>query len=201
VHLVPRVGQIQVEIQIRTELQDSWAQIFERLADRWGRGIRYGLDPENPEARVRSGEASYSRRESVQSLMELSDSIFDLEQLRQQINKIARQGAEIESGFSGMRDRLNPDVLGSVIAPNMIEFHEGIVDFITSEHEDLINAECRELLNMGNYVSLDQSIRLGELLSSFVQHDLDKAVAGLASHERDVRARLSLVANAVDEGG
>lgn len=42
IHVVAHVGQIPVEIQIRTELQDSWAQIFERLADTWGRSIRYG---------------------------------------------------------------------------------------------------------------------------------------------------------------
>ncbi|GGI66943.1 hypothetical protein GCM10010116_62080 [Microbispora rosea subsp. aerata] len=44
---------IPVEIQVRTELQDVWAQILERLADQWGRGIRYGDAPENPEVLVR----------------------------------------------------------------------------------------------------------------------------------------------------
>ena len=34
VHLVVRVDEVPVEIQIRTELQDAWAQIVERLADR-----------------------------------------------------------------------------------------------------------------------------------------------------------------------
>jgi hypothetical protein len=160
VHLVPRVGQIQVEIQIRTELQDSWAQIFERLADFWGRGIRYGQDPENPEARVRSADTIYSRRDSVQLLMRLSDSIFDLERTRQRTNNLSREAAQIETVFSGMRESLNPAVLTAIIPPYMTEHHERIAGHITSgRYEELINAECRELLDMGNRVTLAQSIQ------------------------------------------
>lgn len=33
---------IPVEIQVRTYLQNEWAQFVERLADSWGRGLRYG---------------------------------------------------------------------------------------------------------------------------------------------------------------
>ena len=43
VHVIAsRTGGL-VEIQIRTELQNLWAQVSEKLADRVGRGIRYGL--------------------------------------------------------------------------------------------------------------------------------------------------------------
>lgn len=42
VHYVAPVDEVRVEIQVRTVMQDLWAQIVERLADRWGRGIRYG---------------------------------------------------------------------------------------------------------------------------------------------------------------
>jgi hypothetical protein len=31
-----------VEIQVRTRLQHEWAELFEKLADQLGRGIRYG---------------------------------------------------------------------------------------------------------------------------------------------------------------
>jgi ppGpp synthetase/RelA/SpoT-type nucleotidyltranferase len=37
-----------VEIQLRTGLQDLWAQVFERFSDIAGRGIRYGDVPDNP---------------------------------------------------------------------------------------------------------------------------------------------------------
>lgn len=42
VHLVVHVDSVPVEIQVRTELQHEWAEFFEKLADRLGRGIRYG---------------------------------------------------------------------------------------------------------------------------------------------------------------
>jgi ppGpp synthetase/RelA/SpoT-type nucleotidyltranferase len=45
VHLVPLVSGWAVEVQVRTRLQDLWAQAFERVADKAGRGIRYGVVP------------------------------------------------------------------------------------------------------------------------------------------------------------
>jgi ppGpp synthetase/RelA/SpoT-type nucleotidyltranferase len=45
VHLVPLVGGYLVEVQVRTRFQDLWAQAFERVADKAGRGIRYGVVP------------------------------------------------------------------------------------------------------------------------------------------------------------
>lgn len=47
VHLVPSVQDRFVEIQVRTALQDLWAQLFERSADLVGRPIRYGERPRN----------------------------------------------------------------------------------------------------------------------------------------------------------
>jgi hypothetical protein len=41
-----------VEVQVRTELQHLWAQVFERFADRYGRSVRYGLPPDDPAAVV-----------------------------------------------------------------------------------------------------------------------------------------------------
>lgn len=45
VHVVARYSGVPVEIQIRTRYQHAWAEATERLADAWGRGIRYGLPP------------------------------------------------------------------------------------------------------------------------------------------------------------
>jgi ppGpp synthetase/RelA/SpoT-type nucleotidyltranferase len=45
VHVEVNCGGAFVEVQVRTALQDQWAQIVERLGDSWGRQIRYGGGP------------------------------------------------------------------------------------------------------------------------------------------------------------
>ncbi|MEJ7764996.1 MAG: RelA/SpoT domain-containing protein [Acidimicrobiales bacterium] len=45
VHIVGKVVGLPVEVQVRTQGQHEWAQLVERLADRWGRQIRYGHPP------------------------------------------------------------------------------------------------------------------------------------------------------------
>jgi ppGpp synthetase/RelA/SpoT-type nucleotidyltranferase len=61
VHIVPRIGGCQVEIQLRTEYQDLWAQGMERLGDSWGRAIRYGGEPDDPDQPSSEGSSSTRR--------------------------------------------------------------------------------------------------------------------------------------------
>jgi len=68
VHLIVEVENYPVEIQVRTALQHSWAEAFEKLADRLGRGIRYGDVPADPTAARRVAE-----------MLRLSDIIYELE--------------------------------------------------------------------------------------------------------------------------
>lgn len=67
VHVIVDLGSIHAEIQIRTELQAAWADVFEATADRWGRGIRYG-EPVEPDA---DGNAE-PRADLVDLLLRLS---------------------------------------------------------------------------------------------------------------------------------
>jgi hypothetical protein len=79
VHIIAKVGGRPVEIQIRTRMQDLWAQIVERLADGWGRGIRYGEPPLDPDRRI----GTITRQMIVRNLMELADDIDVLERITQ----------------------------------------------------------------------------------------------------------------------
>ena len=36
-----------MEIQVRTEMQDLYAQVSEKLSDRYGEAVKYGSGPEN----------------------------------------------------------------------------------------------------------------------------------------------------------
>lgn len=71
VHVVVEVDGFLVEIQIRTLLQNLWAQIMETLGDRIGRGIRYGELPKEP-----------LQRRAVEDLIKLSTQIAEVEQSR-----------------------------------------------------------------------------------------------------------------------
>ena len=82
VHVIVQFGGIPIEVQIRTELQDSWAQIVERLGDQWGRGLRYGAGPEMPSAEVRIGDHVYTRQKVLDTLLTTSEYINAARALR-----------------------------------------------------------------------------------------------------------------------
>jgi hypothetical protein len=75
-----RVGGRQVEVQVRTDLQDAWANFFERLADSWGRQIRYGEAPTDPDVVTPFADGQPTTRSKVvQEALDLSNLIDDLE--------------------------------------------------------------------------------------------------------------------------
>lgn len=76
-HIIATVDECRVEIQVRTEIQDLWAQAVEKIADAWGRGIRYGEEPPAPEAPFGRG----TRRQFVAALMQQSEIFAKLERL------------------------------------------------------------------------------------------------------------------------
>lgn len=50
-HVIGRSpGGLAVEIQVRTQLQDQWAQLSEKLADRYGIELKYGGGPQDKRA-------------------------------------------------------------------------------------------------------------------------------------------------------
>lgn len=82
VHVIVNVHGASAEIQVRTETQALWAEIYERLADRFGRGIRYGdsADVDSP-----------LLRELIARLQALSvDRISRLEELHQRVDDQVR---------------------------------------------------------------------------------------------------------------
>lgn len=52
VHVIAHVGRCWIEIQVRTTMQHLWAEVVERLGDRWGRQIRYGGEPPDPDTSI-----------------------------------------------------------------------------------------------------------------------------------------------------
>lgn len=73
-HAAITVAGVPVEVQVRTRLQHLWAEVFERLADRWGRQIRYGGAPDDPRSpgAVDDGVSLEYRQATIAALQELS---------------------------------------------------------------------------------------------------------------------------------
>lgn len=84
VHVIVSVQDVPVEIQVRTWVQDVWAQTVESLADKWGRGLRYGDDPVDPD-RITGGT---TRREIWSSILALSDVLDEWERLAVELKTV-----------------------------------------------------------------------------------------------------------------
>ncbi len=93
VHIIVKVQGRPVEIQVRTRLQDLWAQIVERLADEWGRGIRYGEPPLEPTRRL----GQMTRQGFVDRVMELAEEVDVVERVAQLRAEYDRLGEALQA--------------------------------------------------------------------------------------------------------
>jgi hypothetical protein len=88
VHVVVNEGDCIVEIQVRTVLQNTWAQVVERLGDAWGRQIRYGESPDDP-GRVLPGNVT--RQEAWGLVLELSSVLEQIELIGIEVVELRRR--------------------------------------------------------------------------------------------------------------
>lgn len=109
-HVVVTFAGLPVEIQVRTRAQHVWAEVFERLADRWGRQIRYGGPPDDPQApgAIDDGMSLEARAELISQLQDLSLGWFD--QVERTLNEIAalQAGATDEGPIGDAVRRVSP---------------------------------------------------------------------------------------------
>lgn len=78
VHVIVFVDGLPVEIQVRTRLQHEWADLFEKLADRVGRGIRYGEPPGDRLTLEETSQLPANLQRIHQAEYELIDAIVQL---------------------------------------------------------------------------------------------------------------------------
>jgi Region found in RelA / SpoT proteins len=92
VHVIAFPENMPIEIQIRTALQNIWAQYTESLGDRWGRGLRYGTGPDDPDSPA--GEPyvpGLTRAQVVEVWARVSELFYDFEQMELELIAAEKQ--------------------------------------------------------------------------------------------------------------
>ncbi len=102
VHVIVDIEGSLAEIQVRTSVQSHWAEVFEALADKWGRQIRYGSAPSPDSHGVTIRREEMIKRLQTLSLVEFSD-------YENAINRLAFQDVPPEE-FDGQMTKLQADV-------------------------------------------------------------------------------------------
>jgi ppGpp synthetase/RelA/SpoT-type nucleotidyltranferase len=109
VHVVVEEHGHHVEVQVRTPLQNRWAQAFERLGDHWGRQIRHGMPPDEPDRAQLIEGSAVTRAEVVDYLRDsVSPEIAEAEVFAFEIDK-AREASRggLASAEETARQRLS----------------------------------------------------------------------------------------------
>jgi ppGpp synthetase/RelA/SpoT-type nucleotidyltranferase len=137
VHIVVQVQGCPVEIQVRTHLQDLWAQTIERLADRWGRQIRYG-EPPNEGPEPVDVERGMDRVSVIAYLMDVSESIAALEERLAEVHAI-----DVEERQAEM-----VRILADVDDPQIVDRELQRIRFDADWQQALAAAQQERLLSM-----------------------------------------------------
>jgi ppGpp synthetase/RelA/SpoT-type nucleotidyltranferase len=127
VHVIPAVDGRRVEIQIRTHLQDTWANAMESFGDLWGRWVRYGLPPEGPPEEIEFRVAV------VEDHMRLSDLWFENENA---VLRLVEARSLAAGGDASARHRVQE--LTDAIVPLFRETNE-VIEKITARIEARAN--------------------------------------------------------------
>jgi hypothetical protein len=130
VHVIVYEDSTPMEIQVRTRLQDAWAQISEKLGDIWGRGLRYGEGPDQPDSPVTVGSMT-TRGEVVQQLVVIADAIAGQEENEVGVAQLREEMLELDTAARGnLPERLDALDEDLAAAKNRLE---NLLDRLLSE--------------------------------------------------------------------
>jgi ppGpp synthetase/RelA/SpoT-type nucleotidyltranferase len=132
VHVIVTVQDLPVEIQIRTQSQDLWAQIVESLGDRWGRQIRYGQPPTDPD-RPLSATLDVTRGDLWNLVMSLSGRTDAVERFQQEVAQIGRSHDRIVETVAEM----DVEAAEHVLDEETVRLKEALVEAEQALSKDL----------------------------------------------------------------
>jgi hypothetical protein len=106
VHVIAPVDDCSVEIQVRTEMQDLWANLIESFEGEMGRDIRYGGKPLHPRRRVPGRLMGQSKPPPTQTqmfaaLLQMSGFVVILEEQKERLRQERAKAAELQRRIAG----------------------------------------------------------------------------------------------------
>ncbi|MGH3770659.1 MAG: RelA/SpoT domain-containing protein [Pseudonocardiaceae bacterium] len=115
-HIIVYIDGAPVEIQLRTQLQHEWADLFEKLADRVGRGIRYGEPPEHwrdqlVSLNIKVGGENPSEGKPEDSSGDIEKVYWMSYRLRESIVRYAHVLSDLIDAYETAESRLSPGEL------------------------------------------------------------------------------------------
>lgn len=193
IHVIVTIDQVNVEIQVRTDLQDTWAQIVEELADTWGRGIRYGEEPLKPDAMIQTRDFLITRGDALDLLKRFSEAIAVLENGRQRLRhlqdfltEVAWPTVESLSGEVRGDLVLDPATAGSIEVFASGALHFGLMPPLPDGWRQARGREAVKVLR--------RSVE-------WIEHSVAGQVEATGSAERALRDTLQMIASATEAEG
>lgn len=145
-HVVVQCHELPVEVQIRTDLQAMWADLYERQADLWGRQMRYGQPPPPDSEGVTERRVEVVRELHAMSL----ERIAPIEELRSNITELVRGIGGFESDLvQARRERGRSAVSRQTAARAYLARERPRVLKLQVEVDHLIDELKRSLLELG----------------------------------------------------
>jgi hypothetical protein len=145
VHVIVTQDSLPVEIQVRTELQHMWAEVAEKIADVWGRQLRYGGEPDEPDA-IMLGQMT--RRDAWGLVLRVAEGIAKDEQYEFEIEERRARLQLLHEEIKGARASLDAAGLTPAEYQNLEAQRaeaEAEVDGYRREDEKLLESAWRSL--------------------------------------------------------
>ncbi len=164
IHVIVHSDGFPVEIQLRTQRQQRWAETAEKFADRFGRGIRYGAALTFVDS---DGEPVREDADPLRLLMKIAVDIAkfeaDLEDVQAQRRRISDQRAEMQA-FRSQIAPLPPEKSkeGQNLAANserILDEHQSALDrreSILAELGDLFETTLATLATISEAIESDE---------------------------------------------
>ena len=199
VHVIAYPDSFPVEIQVRTYFQDIWAQIFERIADQWGRQIRYGEPPDlpSPEGKTTTKHTTELRRMTVDTLMLISRLIDFVEGSRAKERHAQKLLEHAMSAEFGSLKKMLVDLPESEATTYMDFRHAAIRALVLVEEDKRKRGRLIRRKLPKDRVDAEKCREMMELIGS---QPLDSMLAWVTRQEEELRKMLNEVSQIFEIG-